>query len=87
MVLCYLLITVASGPMLQESEGVWTHIQRSTIRDLDKALSGNYNALVRGGAARCVTEMSAHLCVRVHSLSHIVDGMTAIVWIYLYMYV
>ena len=32
---------VASGAMLQESEGVWAHIQHSAIRDLDKALSGN----------------------------------------------
>ena len=37
---------VASGAMLQESEGVWAHIQHSTIRDLDKALSGNSSAIV-----------------------------------------
>ena len=49
MALCYLLITVASGAMLQESEGVWTHIQYSTIRDLDKALSGNYMYIMYNG--------------------------------------
>ena len=31
---------VASGAVLQESEGLWAHIQHTNIRNMDKALSG-----------------------------------------------